>query len=478
MGRERWTCPGCQGVFSVADASEMILCSRCSKVHRGMSDGVRKRSSSWGASDIAFVVISLAALIGGGLFLTQYLSKMGYKPDPDKAAVDQWLRENTADGYWEEVKWYPPQTLQGLYDFNLLHIVEGIEKVKATYEKGIGKEEHKVDCQNIYDKFYAKGQRTFCAIKYRVATLNGAGKNLQKQVFEMIDGKPAPLISNEIREIPFALTDGTFRHNAFQYDGWKMFDDKEFDPFPASLLKNLDQRLQQAMVWKEPSAVPPPARFAPARPQMTPQPEPQVAIVPAAKSKPAEEEKETIPLKIREYFNRVLEFKSGELSTLEKRLTAFKSKRKTARNLTEIKALDDRITQTEESIAELKNSKLSTQIVSLPHKPDVGDLGWLQVMEVTKVVDQDTIVVRWLPNGKGKLPKVEVVIHPVETTEIKVGNTTTGVDFVKVAATKDVPSDVSTHLTDDGVKFDFVVEPVDRTEIEKWQVQFEVDKKK
>src|SRR5207237_5306819 len=115
--------------------------------------------------------------------------------------VEKWLREHLDDGYWEEVIWWPARSPQGLFDVNLLHIIENMEKEKESFEKGLGKEENNAECQKHYYKFRDSGLRTFCAMKFRVTTANGQGKLLRSQVFEIIDGNAKALPSINIFEV-------------------------------------------------------------------------------------------------------------------------------------------------------------------------------------------------------------------------------------------------------------------------------------
>lgn len=420
----------------------------------------------WKTSEIASLVVAITVLLGVVLGVSAVMVNAfwGAAPTPDreKLLVEQWLKENLDDGQWEEVKWWPARTLQGLYDANLLHIVENMEKEKKSFERGLGREENNAECQKYYHKFRETGLRTFCAMKCRVTTLNGRDKALRSHVFEIVDGKAKPVAGNEIVEIPSSPFSQPVGFPLISYDGWRYFEEKDYDPFPHAP-SNLEERAQAAMIWGPPAFAQDKARFPtpvePPRQQIPSQERPPVAAPP-----------ESIPLKIREYFDRATEAKSAEVKKLETRIAGFESKIGVTKKIDQKIALKERIRQAQDTLAELKRSNGTA---FLPDKPEVGDMGLFQAVEVMEVVDEVTLIVRWLPNGKGRAPRIDVVISPIETKDLKIGEAALDVDCFKVAATSDEQSEVLKQLRGAGRMAEFVAEPVEKHELEKWHDQYE-----
>lgn len=482
MGRVKWSCPGCKKTIRVPEGTDLILCPDC-RVESSMKP-IKRKTSIWTASDIAFLVVVMMVFFGVVIVAAKAFWPAPATTDPAKLLVEQWLREHLDDGQWDEVRWWPAKPLQRLYDANLLHIVENMEKEKAAFEKGWGKEENNEELQKHYHKFRETGPRTFCAMKCRVTTLNGQGKALRSHVFEIVDGKVAPLPGNEFVEVPSSPFPQAI---GISYDAWRYFDDRDYDPFPA-VPPNLDERAKAAMIWNPPvntapaaplASAPLTASVAPAQPQTPSLQTPTVAAgnapavaanVPATSQKAGANVPDNIPAKIREYFDRTMEAKSAEIKKLEARIAGFQSKFNAAKKLDQKMALTERIKQTEDTLAELKRSNGTAY---LPDKLDVGDIGSFQSVEVTEVVDETTLIVRWFPNGKGRIPRIDVAITPIETKEIKNGDTTMGADLFKVTATKDEPSVALKALKDDGKIVEVVAEPVDYDEIEKWRARYD-----
>lgn len=488
MRRGNWRCPGCRTVFEVADTTDLILCSDC-RVDSAVKPQRRKNQSTWAVSDVAFVAIGLSVLLGVAVLGGRALLQAVPTSDPEKALVEKWLKENLADGKWEEVKWFPAASPQNLYDMNLKRIIESMEKAKIAYERGHGgSEEDLAEFQKHYHKFRERGVRTFCAMKFRVTTLNGEAKTLRSQVFEIVNGEAKPCSGNEIVEVPSSPLKRPSPPQ-ISYDGLKFFEDRDYDPFPVVATENFDERAQVAMIWKAPA----PAKATLAAARLEPQPQrtqfphqaPVAANIPAISpnnpkpesqtQKSEAKSSETIPANFREYLDRAAEVQSSEIKKLEKRISDFDARLRGVKKLDEKTALKERIRQTEDALAELKRSNATAVI---PEKPVVGDIGLLQVIEVIEVIDEKTLILRWLPNGKGRRPQIDVAIHPIDTNEIKSGDSTINADLLKVTETKGEPSDVLTTLKDAGKGAEFVGEPVDNDEIEKWRAQFEKENRK
>ncbi|WP_157605538.1 hypothetical protein [Schlesneria paludicola] len=423
----------------------------------------KKKRASWSPSDIGFVAIAFVVVTSAALYAGSWAWKAVPTSDPDKALVEIWLKENLNDGKWEEVKWYPAQTPKGLFHLNLIHVVEGAEVAKELYEKGRG-EDSKDAWQKIYDTVRESGLRTFCAMSFRVVSLNGEGKVLRRQVFEIVNGAARVCHSNDICELQsMPSTKGNTNPARGRYDGWRFFDEKDFDPFLVELPTDIEERFKAAMVWKEPIPTPV-VQVAQPEPPRSP---PVVVAATSPKAEPIVVER--IPIKIREYLDRVREAKSAEIKVLEKRIASFESR------LREVKVQQqastrERIQQSEDAISQIKRSKGSA---SFPEKPEVGDIGSFLVVKVMDVIDEQTLQVRWFVNGKGRLPQVDAIIHPIDTTSINTGDESIGIDFYRVTATKEEPSEALTNLTSVGKKVEFVAEPTDQTEVEKWRSQHE-----
>ncbi len=150
MPRVNWTCLNCRKTVMIRDTQDVVSCPACGVESPRIAPRYkpeRRKKSGWTASSISFTVIaSIFAMMGvgyGGYVLTKALPKA----DPDRALAEQWLKENLQDGKWEQVKWYPPVTPQGLFDINLFRVVENTEKAKALYESGRGE-----DCREACKK--------------------------------------------------------------------------------------------------------------------------------------------------------------------------------------------------------------------------------------------------------------------------------------------------------------------------------------
>jgi len=481
MPRAKWTCPGCKRVLSVPDATDLVLCSECRVGPDSKTRKIEKSCSAWTTSDYSFVVIGSLVLLGIALVVGSTFWRAVPKFDPDKVLVEKWLKENLEDGRWDEVKWYPAVRPQNFRDINLLHIIESMEHAKEAYEKGLwGSEEELQLLQKYYYKFRNSGVRTFCAMKFRVATLNGQTKLLRSQMFEIVNGSVKPC--NDFFEVPSSpLT--RFARPPFIYDGLRFFEDRDFDPFPVVATATFDERAAAAMIWKAPVPAtlpaPVPIPETPTTPVATVQtppppqlirPQPQTPVV-AADVTVAQ----TVPPKIREYLDRAMEAQSAEVKKLEKRCSDFEARLRAAKKAVERTALNERIGQTEDLIAELK---MTDGKAFLPEKPEVGDIGSLQAIEVIEILNEETLVVRWLPNGKGRLPKLDIAICRIDTKENKVGDTTIVPEMFRVTATRADPSDLLKDLKGDGKGPLFLAEPMQKDEIEKWRAQHEKERKK
>ena len=430
-------------------------------------------------SDIAFVVIASTVLIGLlSLIAIPLWNAMKPERDPNKLLVRQWLKENLENGSWEEVKWYPARTVTGLRDLNLLHIVEAMEADKASFERGVLKEDKSAEYQELFKRVRETEPRTFCAMKFRTATLNGQAKTLRNQIFEISNGKAKTLKANDISEMTAPVMKN--RHLP-SYDGWRYFDDHEYEPFPNEPVAGLENRFQAALVWKVPAQVSPPvatlAAATPATPATATKANPlpsqlqPLASPPPSKPNPTPESSlPEIPRRIRDYFDREAQARAAEAAVLEKRLATFETRLRTAKP-SQIAGVEDRIRATKDELAEVKRKRIAAP---LPDHPLVGDIGAMPVMEVIEVIDDETVLARWLPNGKGRLPKLEVAITTIERSQLKEGNSLSNTDEIyRVAATKDEPTEKLEKLIAAGKKPEFVVETADSAEIKKWRVDYE-----
>lgn len=420
-----------------------------------------KKKTGWTPSDISFAVIgSLLAL--GVLVLVGIPIWNAIKPetDPTKLLVRKWLKENLEDGQWEEVKWYPARTVQGLYDLNLLHIIEAVERDKQAFEKGTGKEDHRSEYQKLYNKVRETGPRTFCAMKLRTTTLNGQAKNLRKQAFEIVNDEVKPLASNEIKEVTSHLIQNA---NSNYLDGWKYFEDRDYHPFPEDPIEGLEQRFQAALTWKTP-VVQAPVTPAEIKPK-------EIEKVATVKQIPDPERSvpETMPPEVRDYFDRETKSKMAEVEILEKRIEQLDNRLRTAKP-SQISGLENQIRQIKDEIAETRRKRFTAP---LPDRPIVGDMGAMPNLEVLETVDAETALALWHPNGKGRLPKIEVIIHPIETSTFGDGDAALQVELFKVTATRDEPSETMAKLIEAGKKPEFVVGQGEMSEITKWRLPYE-----
>ncbi len=470
MARVEWKCPGCKVVYRVPTAEGLVLCPNCRVAPVNNKPTPRKpKSSRWTASDVAFVVISSAVLIGAlTLIGIPFWNAMKPEKDPTKLLVRQWLHENLEDGKWEEVKWFPAKTVKGLQDLNLLHIVEAMEADKQKFERGELKEDKSAEYKELYNMVRVSEPRTFCGLKYRTSTLNGQAKTLRRQTFEIVDGKAKALPSNEIREVTSPLMKNF--HNSV-HDGIRYFDDPEYEPFPNEPLAGLESRLQVASIWKEPVRQFPVAPFAPVTPPAPHRAE--IANVAPLRQIPALERSEPeIPPRIREYLDREAQIESAQIAILEKRIAGFETKLRNAKP-SQMSDIQKRIDQTKDELAVTRRKRF---IAAIPDEPLVDDIGALPVMEVIEVVNDDTALVRWFPHGKGRLPRIEVAVHPIERGRFKKGESVLNPDKTyRVTATKVEPSDTIKKLINAGKKPEFVVEETDTDtdEFGKWRVQYE-----
>ena len=265
------------------------------------------------------------------------------------------------------------------------------------------------------------------------------------------------------------------------YDGWRYFDDHEYEPFPNEPVAGLENRFQAALVWKVPAQVSPPvatlAAATPATPATATKANPlpsqlqPLASPPPSKPNPTPESSlPEIPRRIRDYFDREAQARAAEAAVLEKRLATFETRLRTAKP-SQIAGVEDRIRATKDELAEVKRKRIAAP---LPDHPLVGDIGAMPVMEVIEVIDDETVLARWLPNGKGRLPKLEVAITTIERSQLKEGNSLSNTDEIyRVAATKDEPTEKLEKLIAAGKKPEFVVETADSAEIKKWRVDYE-----
>jgi hypothetical protein len=462
MPRVKWNCPGCKKDFRVPDATGLVLCPDC-RVIPDIRPVRRKRPPRWTISDVAFVVISTVVVLGVSGLVANWFWGAIPKSDPEKVLVAKWLNENLDDERWDEVKWFPAQTPEGLHHLNLLHIIQSMEKDKEAYEKGLGKEENNVEHQKLYTKLRESGPRTFCALKFRATTLNGQAKLLRFQVFEIVNGKAKPLGSNDIHELPSSPNKNASR---VAYDGLRFFDEREYDPFIFDPSEDLDNRFQLAKVWNAPEKAA--SAIAPIESQRQ-----GVVNVPAVTQETEMETPSPIPAKTRAYFDRAMEVKSAEVAVLEKRLSMFQG-RLNAAKITQKKPIEQRIRQTEDEIAELKRKTFPGFI---PDDAEIGDIGSFQCIEVMEVVDDETLLARWHPKGKGRLPRMDIVISPIETSKIKIGAASVNVDLFKVTATRNDPADTLEEHKAAGRKVELIAEPFEEDEIEKWRGPYDKEYK-
>ena len=384
--------------------------------------------------------------------------------DPTKLLVRQWLHENLEDGKWEEVKWFPASTVKGLQELNLLHIVESMEADKQKFERGDLREDKSTEYKELYNMVRVSEPRTFCALKFRTSTLNGQAKALRRQTFEIVDGKAKALIGNEIREVTSPSMKNF--HNSL-HDGIRYFEDPEYEPFPNEPLAGLESRFQAASIWKEPVRQLPVAPVTRAAPQRV-----EIVNVAPLRQMPPEPSVPEIPPRIREYLDREAQMESAQTAILEKRIAGFATKLRSAKP-SQMSDIQKRIDQTKDELAVTRRKRFTGAV---PDEPLVNDVGALTVMEVIEVVDDETVLVRWFPHGKGRLPRIEVAIHPIERGQFKKGDSVLNPDKAyRVTATKLEPSAMIKRLITAGKNPEFVVEvtDTDSDEFRKWRVEYE-----
>lgn len=206
MKRVNWKCPGCKRSFRVPTAEGLFLCPDC-RVEPAVKDDptpVKKKTSGLSASDYGFIAVGSAVLILFAIWVGRNVMAVVPTKDPEKLLVETWLRENLETGKWEEVRWYPAATPRNLFDINLQHIIEAMEKAKIDYENGRRPTDDQLAFQQHYYKYLKSPVRTFAAIKYRTATINQQSTILYSQVFETTSGVAKPCPGNEIVELDLA----------------------------------------------------------------------------------------------------------------------------------------------------------------------------------------------------------------------------------------------------------------------------------
>lgn len=234
--RTNWTCPGCNRTYAVPTTAGLTLCPTCQKSPPVKTDFVppgpqqsRRRQSDvlllcGGLLVLLLVGIALTALVkSGGVLAIKDLPvpaivKNQIAPDPNKAKVEKWLRENLDSGKWEEVNWYPVMELKNLYTERLKEcdaehesirneiktlkkeiedlrntVADEGSQFKSTIALNNGiisrqtrlKELEQRILRNVCrEEVEKRGIRKICAIRYRTENKVGA-KILRKSIFEL-----------------------------------------------------------------------------------------------------------------------------------------------------------------------------------------------------------------------------------------------------------------------------------------------------
>ena len=504
MSRVKWTCPQCRKNYSVPSTAGLVLCPACKKPTS--PPAVTKRKGFSAATIAAIVMLLLTPLSAGilNLFMSAEkvaeLRKLIPQLDPSRSLVAKWLRENLNDGTWEEVKWWPTVESQALYDANARRIITQIESAKIRFEDRRNDEfdwqrrhENTLATWKLHWESFEKiGLRKFCGMKYRTRSPMG-GKVIQSQIFEIIDGVAVPIENNEIVEYP-AYPQQSVRWP--KYDGWLFLNDPDYDPSPEIPAKNLAERLQAATIWREPPKphqkplepieqqeveFPVPQRQIPVpqpiRPRVDEIDRPPEGIVELPQDKPGD-----IPRKIREYFERADDAKLGMIEKLEKEIEQFEIVNRGAIGDEKIRSRQQ-ISLLEKSLATLKKSTIAAffplQMVS------IGDIGTFESLLVRSVVDDKTLIALPSHNVVPSQFNGCVVIHPIPTKSIKVGQKALQGEFFRITATERQPSNVMhderiiefLRKTFGNPNINVVVEPVKKSDIEKYRKQYQEEKK-
>ena len=137
--------------------------------------------------------------------------------DTDKAAVEQWLRENLPDGQWEEIQWWTPVDLQATYDRKVSKLQEAIAE---NQKKGLDDAGYKGQLAELRQR----GVRRICGIKYRAKSAYGS-LEVDQQLFDVGHGTLRRVVFD-----PRLQTVESFDHDGLQVLGWKYLTIQDYDP--------------------------------------------------------------------------------------------------------------------------------------------------------------------------------------------------------------------------------------------------------
>ena len=174
--RVNWTCPSCGKVYAVPTTIGLTVCPAFNPTAISPPRAVSvtlPRSALIGL----LIVVAVLGFTAGLASSPMLASRSGMAPagkierpqvaamttDPDKVAVEQWLRNNLDDGSWEEVQWWP-----------VFDQTQAIGDELLVYEKGL-KDNPNNDSAWRYDIALLKSApRKIARMRYRTKNRSGA----------------------------------------------------------------------------------------------------------------------------------------------------------------------------------------------------------------------------------------------------------------------------------------------------------------
>lgn len=124
------------------------------------------------------------------------------QPDPDKSAVEKWLRENLDSGKWEEIEWRPCPDMKAICEKRISNWMEESKRAKHALETT----PDNVDTQQVRNQLLESisnieinidsarywSQSRICGIKIRTDNQFGA-KVVVEKIFDIYDGSLVPI---------------------------------------------------------------------------------------------------------------------------------------------------------------------------------------------------------------------------------------------------------------------------------------------
>jgi hypothetical protein len=104
--RTRWTCPQCQQSYSVPSTKGLTVCPSCKSAPAPAKSSRRLQIIIAAVVGVAALIAIAVVMLPAKSILPKELAK-AITPDPDRAAVEAWLKENLDTPRWEVVKWWP-----------------------------------------------------------------------------------------------------------------------------------------------------------------------------------------------------------------------------------------------------------------------------------------------------------------------------------------------------------------------------------